>query len=129
MVELEVSISTWNKQNESLRAPLLVKSKLEKTSRGLHASYFHATQTHHVNVRFDKPGCAEGVVVVDVYPDRNSIVIDGAQVGVGQLREWVRAIRLHLQYLAELNIYWTFRYGTSVRGTSRKTTTYETCIF
>lgn len=44
------------------------------------------------------------MVVVDVYPDRNGLVVYSAQVWVSQLREWVGAIRLHLQYLTELNM-------------------------
>lgn len=38
-------------------------------------------------------------MVVNVYPDRDGLVVDGAQVWVSQLREWVGAICLHLQYL------------------------------
>ncbi len=56
-------------------------------------------RTHHGNVRFDETCVEDGVMVVDVNPDRNGLVVDGTQVWVGQLRERSRTRCLNLQYL------------------------------
>ena len=58
-----------------------------------------AKTTHHGSVRLEETCVEEGVVVVDVNPHRNRLVVDGAQVWMDQLREWSRARCLNLQYL------------------------------
>lgn len=42
----------------------------------------YTNTTHHVNIRFDQTGREEGVMIVDIDPYWNRLVVDCAQVWV-----------------------------------------------